>query len=207
MDMPDVLTHSYVRIDLPEEYAWVALTAGLLSFEILLIGFFFPSKIRGKIFNKQFMEENFGKMHMEELKLKANDLKNLREGYPDTGYGVYSDKLSYEDWIEWNKTNRSHLNSFDQITIVVFCILVTGLVLPKTAIVLGAFYGITRPLFFIKTAYAKGPGVLTSSRYSSHLCTQVTTWSVRFLKWEAIQHSKAASTDILRDKLLDSIKI
>ena len=59
------------------------------------------------------MEENFGKMHMEDPKIGASDLRNLRGGYPDTGYGVYSDKLSYEDWIRWNKTNRGHLNSLE----------------------------------------------------------------------------------------------
>ena len=119
------------------------------------------------------MEENFGKMHMEDPKLKASDLSNLRAGYPDTGYGVYADKLSYEDWITWNKMNRGHLNSLEQITIVVFCILVTGLVLPKTAILLGALYGLTRPFYFYKRAGFL-PGILSifalflSSLYSTY---------------------------------------
>ena len=57
--------------------------------------------------------------------------------------------------------NRGHLNSLEQITIVVFCILVTGLVLPKTAIVLGALYGFTRPLYFYKRTAGFLPGILS----------------------------------------------
>ena len=31
-------------------------------------------------------------------------------GYPDTGSGVHSDKLRYQDWFEFNKANRVHMN-------------------------------------------------------------------------------------------------
>mmetsp|Transcript_21366 Transcript_21366/g.26294 ORF Transcript_21366/g.26294 Transcript_21366/m.26294 type:complete len:113 (+) Transcript_21366:3-341(+) len=109
----DILTHSYVRIEVPEEYPFVALIAGLICVECILVGFLGPGRIRGQIFNKQFMEENFGKMIMEDPVLKQSDTRNLKSGYPDMGNGVYADKLSYKDWITWNKMSRAHSNFLD----------------------------------------------------------------------------------------------
>ena len=49
------------------------------------------SKCRGKIFNQEFMEQQFGEVHQKELGYKIG-----KGGYPDTGSGVYSQKLSYK---------------------------------------------------------------------------------------------------------------
>ena len=51
----DVKTE-YMRVSLPDEYPWVMLVAGLIAFEVIIVGFLGPGRMRGKIFNKHFME-------------------------------------------------------------------------------------------------------------------------------------------------------
>ena len=90
---------------------------------------------------------------MNEQGLNQPDTRNLKGGYPDTGCGIYSDKLSYADWVRWNKANRGHLNFLETVTIVTFLTLVAGLTLPKTAIVLGGVYGVMRPFYFLNNRF------------------------------------------------------
>ena len=107
------------------------------------------------------MEEEFGKQIMNDAELKQTGTRNLKDGYPDIGCGVYSDKLSYADWFRWNKINRGHLNFLETVTIVTFLTLVTGLYMPWTAIVLGGTYGAFRPFYFLNNRLIGFvPGVL-----------------------------------------------
>ena len=48
----DLVTSGFIRITVPPEYPYVMLVAGLVAFEVLLVGFFGPGAIRGKVFNK-----------------------------------------------------------------------------------------------------------------------------------------------------------
>lgn len=47
-------------------------------------------KLRKVMFNKQFMEKHYGEIHKNELKEEIQ-----LGGYPDTGNGLYAQKLSY----------------------------------------------------------------------------------------------------------------
>ena len=62
----DVVSQQYMRVTLPSEYPYVLLVAGIIAFEVLLVGFLGPGRIRGKVFTKQFMEENFGREIMDD---------------------------------------------------------------------------------------------------------------------------------------------
>ena len=93
--MTAVFTQEYIRLSLPEEYPWVMLVASVVAFEALLVGFLGPGRLRSEIFSKQFMEENFGKMIMNDRALGQTDTRNLKGGAPDTGNGFYADKLTY----------------------------------------------------------------------------------------------------------------
>ena len=64
--MSDLIFDEYIRITLPPEYPYVILVAGIIAFEVLLVGFFGPGLVRSKIFSKQFMEENFGRQIMDD---------------------------------------------------------------------------------------------------------------------------------------------
>ena len=97
-----------MRVSLPAEYPWVMLVAGLLAFEVIMVGFLGPGRLRGKVFNKSFMEQNFGSMIMGDPVLKRDNFDELKSGYPDMGCGKYSEKLSYEDWVNFNKAQRGH---------------------------------------------------------------------------------------------------
>ena len=151
----------YMRVSLPAEYPYVMLVAGLVAFEVILMGFFGPGRIRGKIFNQHFMEQNFGSQIMGDPVLKRDNFDELKSGYPDMGNGTYADKLTYEDWVKFAKAQRGHLNMLETVTIVVFLVLVTGLEFPMTACALGSIYGLFRPLYFMQNRlFGFVPGVV-----------------------------------------------
>ena len=66
----DPLAQDYIQITLPPNYPYVMLITGIIAFEVLIVGFLGPGRQRGITFNKQFMEENFGKMIMDDPVLK-----------------------------------------------------------------------------------------------------------------------------------------
>lgn len=51
-------------VNLPPEYGWVLLCAAVMGFSIILIGFLFPGRARGKIFTETYMKQNFGAEHL-----------------------------------------------------------------------------------------------------------------------------------------------
>lgn len=57
------------------------LSAVIYSFEMIVIGFAFPGRIRGKVFTKQFMQTHFGEEHMTATGQQAEGTY----GYPDMG--------------------------------------------------------------------------------------------------------------------------
>ena len=92
------------------------------------------------------MEENFGKMHMEDetMKKKGASLKDLANGYPDMGNGRYAEKLSYKEWYDFNRVQRVHKNFLESLTVIVVLILINGIANPISSIVLGGAYFLVR---------------------------------------------------------------
>lgn len=82
-----------VYLHLPDEFGYVLLIDTLIAFEIIIIGFIFPTRARGKAFTQEFMKQHFEKDHQDAFneEIKA-------EGYPDMGNGRYASKLSYKEW-------------------------------------------------------------------------------------------------------------
>jgi hypothetical protein len=60
---------------------------------------------RKNLFPKEFLEKEFGEIHSAQLGEPITG-----GGYPDTGSGLYSHKLSYKDWYRFNVLQRIHLN-------------------------------------------------------------------------------------------------
>jgi hypothetical protein len=85
----------YVKLTLPPEYVWVL--CSVLLTVLVLLGMTVPAfRARMRNFTTQFMTENFGKMHFEELEkagLPETPISDV--GHPDHGNGRYSEKLSY----------------------------------------------------------------------------------------------------------------
>ena len=99
------------------------LSAVILAFECIIIGFVVPGRIRGKVFTKEFLKHNFNEIHYLNTKEDVHDQK----GYPDMGSGFYSKKLSYADWLLFNRAQRVHLNFVEAIATYLILILVAGL--------------------------------------------------------------------------------
>ena len=88
-----------MQIVIPSTYNYVLWTALFIGFECLVVGFAIPGRKRSKVFNKEFLQKNFGEEHSKAFP-NAPTVHKL--GHPDTGYGLYSKKLSYRDWFEYN---------------------------------------------------------------------------------------------------------
>ena len=54
---------------------------------------------RKRVFSDDYMKRNFGEYHKMHMGV---DTEFPRIGYPDTGAGFYSKKLSYKDWYTFN---------------------------------------------------------------------------------------------------------
>jgi len=90
---------------------------------------------RQKYFTKEFFEKNF-----PGLKTYPKD------GYPDNGSGIFSAKLSVEQWLDLNNASRAHMNYVEGVTLAVLSILASGLASPRLAVVCGIAYIIGRQL-------------------------------------------------------------
>ena len=90
---------------IPSDYGWVLLSAAVMSLSCLLVGFIFGGGARAKVFTQEYLKKNFGEEHRKVTGEEIN-----KGGYPDTGSGLYSSKLSFEQWYYLNCGQRSHYN-------------------------------------------------------------------------------------------------
>ena len=138
-------------IQVPEGYEYVLFTALIMSIECLFVGFLVAGKARMKIFNKEYLKDNFGPEHEKTF---GQEIKP--GGAPDMGSGYYASKLSYKDWYLFNNAQRAHLNFVEMIASSLMFLLVGGLYCPCIASGLGGLMIISRILY--ATGYAnKGP--------------------------------------------------
>jgi hypothetical protein len=97
------------------------------------------AKKRKVIFPVEFMEKFFGEQHKKALK---DDIS--AGGLPDTGSGVYSEKLSYKDWYEFNVLQRIHLNYLETLPLALTSLFAAGYYKPKVASLIGGVYIVFR---------------------------------------------------------------
>ena len=86
-------------------FALASLVAIALEYWVIT---FFVVKARVTIFNKKF-EDKVSKD--ETLNLKSDEIP--KQGYPDSGSGIFSRLLSYADWYTFNNYQRMHMNYFE----------------------------------------------------------------------------------------------
>lgn len=118
------------------------LSIAAISIQCLLVGFIASMGNRKKMFNRKFLEENFGEEHW-----KAFGQRIQPFGYPDMGNGRYSEKLSYADWYTFNNGQRTHYNFVEQVGSVLALILVAALAFPMLAGYLGWGYFVGRLVY------------------------------------------------------------
>ena len=141
----------YIAVTLPELYPYVLLSAGVISFQCLTVGVFCAGGKRKEYFmNNEQMKEKYNEEHQKNFKKDVD-----YEGYPDHGDGLYGDLLTYEQWYNFTLDQRSHKNFLEQVTIIVFNLLVIGLVWPIVALVFAGIHFVFRWVFVF--GYKKGP--------------------------------------------------
>jgi hypothetical protein len=55
-----------------------------------------------------------------------------KQGYPDMGNGLFSQQLSYSDWVDFNNAQRVHYKVIEESGPFLACALATGLIYPRT---------------------------------------------------------------------------
>eukprot|EP01017_Pseudomicrothorax_dubius_P006395 TRINITY_DN11813_c0_g1_i2.p1 TRINITY_DN11813_c0_g1~~TRINITY_DN11813_c0_g1_i2.p1 ORF type:complete len:181 (-),score=3.62 TRINITY_DN11813_c0_g1_i2:46-588(-) len=131
-------------------YGLVMLTAAALITECWFQGF--PVIFaRRKHFNNEFMEKNFKEEHTKSVSCEVPV-----EGYPDTGSGRYSQKLSYKNWLEFNSVQRAQLNFVEVINFIVPATLIAGVKYPLAATMIGGTHLLGR-ILYSRGYRSKGP--------------------------------------------------
>ena len=87
---------------------------------------------RGKVFNSTFMQQ-FKEEHQKDMP----DSEPATGGWPDDGNGRYASKLSYVDWMNFNKRQRTHQNFVENLPVILTVLIIGGLLLPKTTMYIG----------------------------------------------------------------------
>ena len=70
-------------------------------------------------------------------------------GYPDMGCGRYSSKLSYADWLYFNKAQRVHYNYVEVIATIILFVMLGGLYYPVLSSVFGLTFFVGRFFFLL----------------------------------------------------------
>src|SRR5688572_15147260 len=102
-----------VVVSFAPEHGYLFISILVLALEMFVFALL-AERIRKQVFNKKFMEDNFGDLHFRETRRSIPSL-----GYPDMGYGRYSDKLSYYDWYRFNNAQRNHHNFIETFPLLV----------------------------------------------------------------------------------------
>ena len=90
--------------EVPDEYPDILLCLIVLCLECIIINYFIIVPARMKAFGPEFMEQ-FKNQHEKAL---GQGAALLHGGLPDSGNGLYADKLEYKQWFELNNAIRVH---------------------------------------------------------------------------------------------------
>lgn len=126
------------------DFGYVMIVGSFIALEVVIFARIFGGAPR-KVYSQKFMSENFGKLHMDAFNEEIG-----AGGHPDTGSGVYSQKLPYKDWVEFNNSQRVHLHFVEWIATYLFCLVSAGAYYPVTAASLGL------AIFIVRIWYALG---------------------------------------------------
>ena len=150
-------------IPLPEHYKWVALSAGGIALECFFLGFFYINSIRGKTFTKEFMKTEFGELANSELGRPPSN-----GGYPDSGNGMHSDRLTFQGWLKFNTAMRGHLNFVEYLPLMVVLTLLAGFYFPIGAAIIGLILFISRIVYIL--GYTANPKLRFYGFFPMNIC-------------------------------------
>jgi len=136
------MTSSF-SIELPPEYKWVLpLGLGIVALQHLSAIPVVVKRIRlFKGMKEQFQQEHKGSFGENE------DVDDL--GFPDTGCGWYSQKLSYADWYTFNCIQRAHLHQVETNLPLLSYLFLGAIKHPRISLSLGVIFLLGRILHLI----------------------------------------------------------
>lgn len=116
----------------PKEFSY---TLGVVFAIVLhyVVLSFWTMRHRVKYYTKEHLEK-FRHLH------KEHQVRTGAMGYPDYGNGVYSQKLSYKDWFNFNCVLRVHQNAVELIPAAVISLLAVGLFNPILSVFTGLIF-------------------------------------------------------------------
>ena len=123
---------------------------------------------------KHFSEEYLNQFKLESNKQIGQDPAKL--GYPDMGSGRYSKKWDLATWIDFNKTQRVHLNTIESLPILVFTTLLAGFYDSKTSAIAGLIYLAGRIGYLF--AYKYSPNLRSVGALPLGICLGIQTWTI-----------------------------
>ena len=109
--------------------------------------------LRRRFFDKSFFEKHFPQLR-----------DAYKMGYPDQGTGRFADKLTDEQWLQFNNAQRAHQNYLEQLPTILVLLLISGLGAPRVAVPLAIVFMVGRWLYG-KGYRAEGPvGRMTGTK-------------------------------------------
>ena len=111
------------------------------------------SALRKRYFTRAFFDQHFPRLQ-----------QRCELGYPDMGSGVFSSKLSEEQWVAFNNAQRVHQNYVEGLPVILVLLLCAGLDYPRVTSILGLVYILGRWVY--GTGYRQG-GAIGRSRGAS----------------------------------------
>ena len=102
-------------------------------------------------------------------------------GYPDTGNGFYSRKLSYRDWFLFAVERQTYQDFVDSLTVLSFSALVAGIAFDYLTICLLAVHIVTRLLFEIGVRKLSLDSRVLQGLWHALMGSQICVQSLAFL--------------------------
>ena len=131
------------QFSVARDYKWVMFVAMLivLHYFVCLVT---AGKPRGKLFSQDWMDDNFGKTHEQEVGDKIT-----KGGYPDHGSGRYTIEKGYEAWFQFMLAQRVHYNYLEAIMQMLCNVIFAGLYYPRATAIWGGIYLAARLVYHI----------------------------------------------------------
>ena len=176
-----------VTINLPSagdgslnEYGYVLLIAIWIAFQCYMTGFVLVGGKRKKTYTAEYMTKNYNAEH---LKAFPGDKAVPKSGYPDTGSGWYSSKLTYKQWFEFNVAQRIHMNFLEQLFLVLFIILAAGISYPAYTVYAGIAYSVGRlamAIGYLRSVKGRIPGgvLVNASTSALFVMSSLSMWKL-----------------------------
>jgi hypothetical protein len=146
--MSSASTTSLVSITFTSTHAVVLLESLAISFQLFAVGMW-AVPLRWKLFPRSFFVSNFPEWVERGDHDPVYRALIHEGGYPDSGQGRIADRLSDDDWLEFNSHQRAHANTLEFAVPVLTSLIGASVAYPRPAAQLGLVYLIGRQLYIM----------------------------------------------------------